>query len=177
MQIRSVHIFVLGLMLFFPFSQILAKTIAEGIDYATVTHNDPWDMSNREDIFSLDWVHNLATFSFENGILTATPKDNDPHIWLQFPQIPSSIPTLDQRTQEINADQFDRLSFYLWLPENIGSGKRGRIVWHPGAETIEAFDAAYSESELFPVQPGWHLFPLFLFTQLPSLLCHGMFHY
>ncbi len=132
--------------------------VIAGADYATITHQDGWDMSNTDDIFPLSWVHNLGNTRFENGVLIGTPKDGDPHVWLQFPQIPSSIPTLNQREQKINASQFNQLSFYLWLPDNIGSGKTGRIVWHAGANTIEAFDVGYSESALFPVQAGWHLY-------------------
>jgi hypothetical protein len=42
------------------------------------------------------------------------------------------------------------------------------LVWHKGGSTIAAFDAAYSESPLFPVYPGWHLYDFDLAALTPS---------
>ncbi|MBT7308074.1 MAG: hypothetical protein HN842_07640 [Gammaproteobacteria bacterium] len=141
--------------------------LQEGTDYSHSILENRWDMSDSADLFPLRWVDNLQSAVLEEGLLSATPQDSDPHIWLKFPQIPSSLTTLGQQQPVIDADRFTRLSYYLWLPEQVIPGTpeaKGRIVWHHGGDSIESFDAAYSESELFPVYPGWHLYEFDLDT-------------
>lgn len=143
-----------------------ASSQSEGEDFATVVLHDPWDMANQADIFPLLWTHNLGSASLSNGVMTGVARDSDPHFWLHFPQIPSSILPLNHRHQLIDASRYDRLAFYMWLPEDTVPGsKQGRLVWHHGGASVTAFDAAYSESTLFAVYPGWHLYHFDLASQ------------
>ena len=131
--------------------------ISEGSDYASDILGDAWDMSNKEDVFPLLWTHNLASASVDSGIMTGVARDSDPHFWLHFPQIPSSILPINSQQKTIDADKYNRLSFFMWLPESTSPGANtGRLVWHKGGDTVPSFDAAYSESALFNVYPGWH---------------------
>jgi len=86
--------------------------------------------------------------------MTGTARDTDPHFWLQFPRIPSAIQSVNLSQTHIDAGTYNKLTFMMWLPESVTPGSRnGRLVWHTGGETVQAFDAAYSESPIFPVYP------------------------
>lgn len=136
-----------------------AATVAEGDDHAAVTLLDAWDMGNTEDVFPLLWAHNLASASVSGGVMTGVSRDTDPHFWLQFPRIASSILPANTRQKPIDAGRYNRLAVRMWLPDTVVPGTRtGRLVWHRGGDTVETFDAAYSESNLFAVYPGWHVY-------------------
>lgn len=146
-----------------------ATPVAEGDDYASVVLLDPWDMSDPSDVFPLLWTHNLASASVAGGVMTGVARDTDPHFWFQFPRIASSILPVNTRQKPIDGNRFNQLAVMMWLPDTIVPGTRsGRLVWHRGGDTVEAFDAAYSESGLFAVYPGWHLYQFDL-TALPVL--------
>ncbi len=146
-----------------PLSQ--AATVTEGPDWASDVLGDAWDMSNSEDIFPLLWTHNLGSASVDAGVMTGVARDTDPHFWLLFPQIPSSILPANHRQKTIDASRYNRLSFYMWLPDTVVPGASlGRLVWHHGGDTVAAFDAAYSESPTFAVYPGWRLYQFDLAT-------------
>ncbi len=150
----------------------IATTYPEGDDFATQVLHDPWDMNNEADYYPLRWVDNLSQSKIEKGVFIGTPKNNDPHIWLHFPQIISSIPTLNQKPQDINADKYSILTFYLHVSDDIESGSLeavGRIVWHFGGDTIEEFNSNIGESALFPVYPGWHLYSIDLKNITPNV--------
>jgi hypothetical protein len=136
-----------------------AQTVAEGADHATQQLNNAWDMATQADIHPLLWTHNLSAATTANGVMNATARDTDPHFWLQFPPIPSAIVPANLAQNPIDAQTYTRLSFLMWLPESVRPGtNNGRLVWHKGGATVTAFDAAYAESPLFPVYPGWHLY-------------------
>jgi len=116
-------------------------------------------MSGQEDVFPLWWTHNLSSATVNNGTMTGTARDTDPHFWLQFPQIPSAMPAHNLAQTAIDANRYTHLAFMMWLPESVVPGSRnGRLVWHHGGNSVAAFDAAYSESPQFAVYPGWHLY-------------------
>jgi hypothetical protein len=143
-------------------------------DYATVTLNNPWDMSDARDVYPLLWTHNLAAATAANGVMSATPRDSDPHFWAQFPQIARTTTTLDNPFIPIDANRFTHLAFYMWLPENLSVGStNGRVVWHLGGESVAQFDVSYSESPLFAVYPGWHLYTIDLKSIKQSDLMAG----
>jgi hypothetical protein len=149
--------------------QAQAQTIPEGADHATQKLNNAWDMASQSDVFPLLWTHNLAAATVSNGVMNATPRDSDPHFWLQFPPIPSAFVPPNLAQAPIDANTYTRLSFLMWLPESTLPGSsNGRLVWHKGGSTVAAFDAAYSESALFPVYPGWHLYDFDLAALTPS---------
>lgn len=136
-----------------------AQTVTEGPDHATQELGRPWDMSNQADIFPLLWTHNLAAATVANGVMTASARDSDPHFWLQFPPIPSAMQAINLTQSPIDANRYTHLTYMMWLPDSVDPGARvGRLVWHKGGSTVAEFDAAYSESPLFPVYPGWHLY-------------------
>lgn len=138
---------------------LVAQTLAEGPDHASQVLGNAWDMAGQDDVFPLWWTHNLSAATVANGTMTGTARDADPHFWLQFPPIPSAMPAPNLAQAAIDASRYTHLSFLMWLPDSIESGARnGRLVWHHGGATVAAFDAAYSESALFPVYPGWHLY-------------------
>lgn len=142
-----------------------AASVAEGDDHATVVLGDAWEMGNREDVFPLLWTHNLSSAGVSGGVMTGVARDTDPHFWLQFPRLPSSILPANTRQISIDADRYTRLSVMLWLPESVVPGaSSGRLVWHHGGDTSAEFDAAYSVSSLFAVYPGWHLYDFDLST-------------
>lgn len=144
------------------------QTVSEGVDHATTVLHNAWDMSSPNDVFPLLWTHNLASATVSGGVMTGTARDTDPHFWLQFPRIPSAIEALNLKQTPIDANRFNKLSLMMWLPETVIAGsKNGRLVWHSGGDTVAAFDAAYSESPLFPVYPGWHLYQFNLSTLAP----------
>lgn len=163
---RYVHFLAVGCLLFATgLGQVYGASIGEGMDYATDQIGNPWDMSNPEDVFPLIWTHNLASANVSAGVMTAIARDTDPHFWLQFPKIPSSILPINSQQLVIDANTYDQLSFYMWLPESLTPGAHnGRLVWHHGGDSIPSWDAAYSESPLFPVYPGWHLYQFDLAT-------------
>uniref|UniRef100_UPI0035AE9B36 hypothetical protein n=1 Tax=Chitinimonas sp. TaxID=1934313 RepID=UPI0035AE9B36 len=139
-------------------ADILVRAAA---DFATVELNQPWDMSDPSVVYPLLWTHNLQAATVSGRVFTGTPRDTDPHYWALYPQIPSSTATLDKPKQLIDASRYSKLSFYMWLPDTLPTGDRlGRVVWHVGGDTIAQFDAGYSESALFNVYPGWHLYTL-----------------
>lgn len=142
-----------------------AQTVTEGSDHATQVLGKAWDMSSQEDVFPLLWTHNLASATVAGGVMTATARDTDPHFWLQFPPIPSAMEAINLARQPIDANRYTHLSFMMWLPDSVVPGARnGRLVWHKGGATVAEFDAAYSESPMFPVYPGWHLYQFNLAT-------------
>lgn len=145
-----------------------AQTVSEGPDYASVELRNAWDMSGEDDIYPLLWTHNLAHAESIDGVLVATARDNDPHFWLKFPTIPSSMTPHNAVVKHIDANLYTHLNFLMWLPESIEPGARvGRLIWHKGGQTVAEFDAAYSESPLFPVYPGWHLYQFDLSSIVP----------
>lgn len=149
--------------------QAQAQTVPEGADHATQKLYNAWDMATQADVFPLLWTHNLAAAAVNNGVMSATARDTDPHFWLQFPPIPSAIVPSNLAQSPIDANTHTRLSFLMWLPESVLPGSNnGRLVWHKGGGTIAAFDSAYSESPLFPVYPGWHLYDFDLTALTPS---------
>lgn len=136
-----------------------AQTVAEGPDHASQVLGNAWDMTGQDDVYPLWWTHNLRAATVANGTMTGTARDTDPHFWLQFPPIPSAISAPNLAQTPIDANRYTHLSFLMWLPDTVVSGaSNGRLVWHHGGNTVAAFDAAYSESALFPVYPGWHLY-------------------
>ena len=150
-------------------SHAQAQTVAEGPDHATQVLGGAWDMSEQSDVFPLLWTHNLASATVAQGIMTGTARDTDPHFWLQFPRIPSATPALNQAQPAIVASRFTHFAFMMWLPDTVVPGSRnGRLVWHKGGDTVAAFDAAYSESPMFPVYPGWHLYDFNLAAMQPG---------
>ena len=101
--------------------------------------------------------------------MTGVARDTDPHFWLLFPQIPSSILPANTRQKTIDASKYTRLAFYMWLPDTVQPGASlGRLVWHHGGDTVAAFDAAYSESPTFAVYPGWRLYQFDLAALTPN---------
>lgn len=145
-----------------------AQTVAEGPDHATQILGNAWDMSTQNDVYPLLWAHNLSSATVANGIMTGTARDTDPHFWLQFPRIPSSMPAVNLMKTDIDASRFTRLSFMMWLPDTVIPGSRvGRLVWHQGGSSVVEFDTAYSESPLFAVYPGWHLYDFNLVALQP----------
>lgn len=135
--------------------------VAAAADYATITLNNPWDMTDSSDVFPLLWTHNLAAAAAGNGIMAGTPRDTDPHFWAHFPQIARTTTSLDNPFIPIDANRFTKLSFYMWLPETLAVGAtNGRVMWHLGGDTVAQWDASYSESPMFAVYPGWHLYTI-----------------
>jgi hypothetical protein len=156
---RTLCFALLGMALNAPQPALAATVVSEGQDFATDVLGAPWDMSNQEDVFPLLWAHNLSSANVAGGIMTAQAINSDPHFWLHFPQIASSILPINSQQKLIDANKYNRLSVYMWLPDSIVPGANtGRVVWHHGGDTGAQFDAAYSESTLFPVYPGWHLY-------------------
>lgn len=146
-----------------------AQTVAEGPDHATQVLGNAWDMSTQGDVFPLWWTHNLSAAIVANGTMTGTARDTDPHFWLQFPPIPSAMPAANGVPIAMDANRYTHLAFMMRLPDSVVPGSRGgRLVWHHGGDTVAAFDAAYAESPLFPVYPGWHLYHFDLAAMLPS---------
>ena len=146
----------------------LAQTLPEGPDHATQVLGNPWDMSAQDDVHPLLWTHNLSAATVAAGVMTGVARDTDPHFWLQFPRIPSAIQPINLSQAPIDAGTFNKLSFMMWLPESVVPGSRnGRLVWHKGGETVQAFDASYSESPIFPVYPGWHVYHFDLASMQP----------
>lgn len=146
-----------------------AQTVPEGPDHATQILGNAWDMSGQDDVYPLLWTHNLSAATVSAGVMTGTARDSDPHFWLQFPRIPSAIQADNVAQPPIAAATYNRLAFMMWLPDTVVPGSRnGRVVWHTGGSTAQAFDAAYAESPMFPVYPGWHLYHLDLAAQLPT---------
>lgn len=146
-----------------------AQVLTEGPDHAGQVLGKAWDMSAQSDIFPLLWTHNLAAATVANGLMTATARDTDPHFWLQFPPIPSAMEPVNLARSPIDANRYTQLSFMMWLPDSVVPGARnGRLVWHKGGATIAEFDAAYSESPMFPVYPGWHLYQFDLAALQPQ---------
>lgn len=144
--------------------------VPAGADFATQVLNNPWDYSDSKDIYPLLWTHNLSAAKVDNGILTATARDTDPHFWTLFPQVASSTATLDRPQVFIDANRYTQLSFYMWLPDTVIPGaKNGRITWHFGGYTVAEFDANYAESQLFPVYPGWRQYTFDLKTLTPRV--------
>ncbi len=136
-----------------------AATVPEGADFATDVVGDAWDFSTQSDVYPLLWTHNLASATVANGTVRGVARDTDPHLWLLFPQIPSAIPTANRPTRTIDGNRFQVLTFRMKLPDTVVPGSRqGRLVWHRGGTTIAAFDAAYSESQLISVYPGWNTY-------------------
>lgn len=143
--------------------------VPAGADFATQEINNPWDMSDNGDVYPLLWPHNLKSINLSGGILSASAKDSDPHFWAMFPQVASSMPTLDMPQNYIDADRYTKLSYYMWLPDTVIPGaSRGRVVWHFGGYTAAEVDANYAESPLFSVYPGWHLYTIDMKSLVPG---------
>ena len=137
----------------------VALTVPEGPEHATDVLGRSWAMSSQAEVFPLLWAHNLSSATVADGVLTGVARDTDPHFWLQFPPIPSAIEPANLAQTAIDASTYTRLSVMMWLPDTVVPGSRnGRLVWHKGGSTVQSFDAAYSESTLFPVYPGWRLY-------------------
>jgi hypothetical protein len=136
-----------------------AATVPEGADFATDVVGDAWDFASQSDVYPLLWTHNLASATVSGGTVKGVARDTDPHLWLLFPQIPSAIPTANKPTRLIDATRYNVLTFRMKLPDTVVAGSRqGRLVWHRGGTTVAAFDAAYNESQLISVYPGWHTY-------------------
>lgn len=146
-----------------------AQTVPEGVEHATQVLGNAWDMDSSADVFPLLWTHNLSAATVANGVMTGTARDTDPHFWLQFPRIPSAIQPANLAQPAIDTAKYTHLSFMMWLPDSVVAGSRnGRLVWHRGGSTVQAFDSAYSESSLFPVYPGWHVYHFDLASLVPA---------
>lgn len=147
-----------------------AQTVPEGPDHATQLLGNAWDMSTQDDVHPLLWTHNLSSAPVSSGVMTGTARDTDPHFWLQFPRIPSAIQADNVAQPTIAAATYNKLAFMMWLPDTVVPGSRnGRLVWHMGGSTVQAFDAAYAESPMFPVYPGWHLYHFDLAALQPNI--------
>lgn len=165
---RLVSALALGAALAIAHLAAQAQTVAEGPDHATQELGRAWDMSRQADVFPLLWTHNLSSASVAQGVMTGIARDTDPHFWLQFPPLPSAIESLQHAQPAIDAHRYTHLSWMMWLPDSVEPGARmGRLVWHGGGSTVAQFDAAYSESPLFPVYPGWHLYQIDLAALQP----------
>jgi hypothetical protein len=146
-----------------------AQTVPEGPDHATQVLGNAWDMSAQDDVHPLLWTHNLSSATVSSGVMTGTARDTDPHFWLQFPRIPSAIQADNVAQPAIAATTYNKIAFMMWLPDTVVPGSRnGRLVWHAGGGTVQAFDAAYSESPMFPVYPGWHIYHFDLAALSPT---------
>ena len=135
-----------------PILSFSRPSATSGDDYATVVGNDPWDLSNSQDLSS---TTNIANYSFNAGILNAqTNSSGDPQIYMHtFSQIDTSrYKYLTYRmyvegTQDIGVGWVTR---WLWDGPTWSTTKD--IVIYEGWQT---YSVDLSKIGLEPGSSGW----------------------
>ena len=153
----------IGICLLLVFNNVVTGfEVPEGIEFSAVILKDRWDMQNSEDVYPLPWANNLASWDFEDGVLTGVCQDNDPFFWLLFPGVVSSLKLGKVgENYPIDTSLFHKLAFFMWLPDDLSPNEPGGVIyWHKGGETQAEFDGNYGHTDFFPVYPGWHLYVL-----------------
>lgn len=99
-----------------PAISIQSPGYTSGNDFATIELNDPWDMSNPQDIAQYG---NIANASIDNGIFVGTNTNSDP--WINF----------NLKTSLINPSKYYYLTYRMRVSgeQDIGLGSVTRLFW------------------------------------------------
>lgn len=108
-----------------PLLEILNPDEKGGKDYASSVTKDPWDMSQRSDVW---YWSGLKDVTFSRGVMAGTPTDGDGYFHLRVPK-------------PINTDKYHRLTFRFRYdgPFDYGAGTMSRVIWSPDHNTISLF--------------------------------------
>jgi hypothetical protein len=139
------------------------ETIKAADDFATLTFQDPWDMSQMTDLgwytYGVDAPSsNLSSFSFSGGIFSATtsssvPGSGFPNFWLLDPIAPTSAQIGKVGTVfPIDSSKYSRFVIRMNLSGPPG-GSQSHLIWNLyGA--LETPARQQSTSNVFSVHPG-----------------------
>ncbi len=108
-----------------PLTTIIDPDEKGGRDYATSVSGDPWDMSQRSDVWYWDGAKDVT---FARGVMAGTPTNGDSYFHLRVPK-------------PIDTDKYHRLTFRFKYdgPFDYGAGTMSRVIWSPDHHTIGLF--------------------------------------
>ncbi|HDZ86283.1 MAG TPA: hypothetical protein ENH57_01165 [Actinobacteria bacterium] len=140
-----------------------SSTFAVGTrDYATDVLQDPWDMSNREDMTHV--VKNFAGTSMSRGVWSGKTTNRSGHFWFLWGGDPGAYATKrDGAVNKINTSRYKRLTFRMYVGVNSTAYRRGIFYW------FYTRDLKSKKHLLFKLYPGWHTYQL----DLPSSTWRG----
>ncbi|RJQ33506.1 MAG: hypothetical protein C4562_00090 [Actinobacteria bacterium] len=127
-----------------------SATVKAASDYATDTFADPWDMSNKEDVWSN--YGNITGASFNNGEFSGTAINNDPQVWLLWGGYREAILTdRDGKQNPISTAKYGKVTFRMYSSaEGIG-----QLYWFYERDTSTNYQVAQ-----FSVKAGWHVYSM-----------------
>jgi hypothetical protein len=129
-----------------PRVDILEPSRTSGEDYATRVLNNPWDMSDRRDLWK---TVDLTDEVLSDGLLRAvsSPSSNDPRIYLNT----------DEGRRPIDAERYRFLTyrFYMEGEQDIGRGWVSRWLWSNNGETND-----FCTSDDIVVEAGWNVYSI-----------------
>jgi hypothetical protein len=144
-------------------------------EFATQAFQDPWDMSQMTDLgwytFGVDQpLSNLSSFSFANGIFSATGNSSTPpNFWLLDPNSATSVQIGKVGTvYPIDSTKYRRFVIRMNLSgtglvanadqcADVNSAQCANLIWN--------LYGTQSTSNVFPVYPGWFVYSV----DLPTL--------
>ena len=113
-------------------------TVSEvGIDYASLTFDNPWDMNEESDV---GFFRSVDHVTFTNGVLSFTTSNEIPHFW----------PSYDHQ-EPIDSSKYDRLVMRMYSSEANG----WRFSWWGTDENPYDFN-----EEPLPTVAGWYTYTL-----------------
>lgn len=128
-----------------PILEFQKPSFYSGPDYATVSANDPWGMSNQGDIASYG---GMTSPNYNNGVLVATSTGSDPRLFLNI-------------NGSINTSQYRYATFRMKIngQNSNGNGWVQRFIWW----TLGAGIDSVTTQDL-QIYEGWHIYSIDLKT-------------
>ncbi len=131
-------------------SNSATSKVGAAADYATEVWNDPWDMSNVEDLWPV--YTNITGTTFSNGQFSGTASTADPAIYLLWGGYPGSLAApRDGMNKPIDPNTYEEMSLRMYS-SNAG---KAQIYWTSDPDLSKG-----TEFRQFNVKAGWHIYHL-----------------
>lgn len=137
-------------------------------EYATLSWNDPWDMSQPLDVRQLDSPqcsgvpnHFTEVSPCPDGIWCGLATTDNPDLFVLFPGHDALHTGRDGHIHPINASVYRQLTFRMYV-EAVEPGEPGlQIYWTNGTlGDIGGNPNQYGGSHFYKVYAGWHIYTI-----------------
>jgi hypothetical protein len=150
-------------------------TFDEAGEYATLVWNDPWDMSQPLDIQQLNSGHAVYPNHFNAyspcsaGLWCGQVRSDvgNPDLFLLTPGYLGALHVgRDGHLRPINAGQYTRLTFRMWLDQVPANYVGWQVMWTTGTVADFCNPSVCGQTVFLPLFQGWNIYSVDLSTTL-----------